>query len=332
MAPAWRRRALVALLLPVAAWGAGCASDPPAEEPVILPGLFTADAGGVQPVDRIPGLSMADGAWTWRPLDGMAPDSTRLLAFQVLQDALFEFREDADVQTEAGSPVSEAPGADGVCIQGGQWVRAPGDFFIGRATGSTPDMPGTVFEGSVGGARGTGAGGGGFAGSGQGNLSAGEWMLFFAGLAGYDPGFAMETSEWTVTFRIPSAVRIVELAPAPFHCGFGFSSLPGADAVPGPVPYASGGELTVETVCGSKFDFCPTFDLSSNAAPVTALLNQAEVEFLGNVSELSSAAPTQLASEDGGLIVLRNERWAGSPSWTLQGLAIPALDPLTFFC
>lgn len=305
---------LVALIVLVAGVGAGCVQN--SEAPVTS--LEIADASGLRASDQVFGLREAEGTWTWDVLDGMEPDTIRLLAIQALETGRFEHHAESTLAYASGP--GESPSVDSVCLLGLAWRDAPGDYYLQRSLGQPIPYTPRPFSGGAVASRGGGGGSGTTTMSGEGEVEKGNWTLYAFGLAGYDPGLAQEDGDWTLEFGFGGRpLRIVELEPAPFSCGVGFSSLPGASTTPG-IDRTVGGELAMSAMYGGYFAFCPGFGLPPEALTGP---DSAHIEFMGNRTQLSNLAPEELADHSMGSMALRNEEWTGRPLWTMRGFVMP---------
>ena len=301
----------------------GCL-DGNAPEPLagISPGLQEAIDSGLEGVDSILGLTLGEGGTSLRYdlLEGMEIDSISILAVQVLADTEMTYATEKSLQFQQPPPLSEQRDVDSVCSFDINWSQnAPGDYFLARATGDgSARMPADHdFGGSAGYSFGNG-GSSGRKGGGNGHLDRGEWFIVIAGLAGYDPGLARQDGSWTLEFESTAPLRVVRLQSAQYACGLGFRNLPGAAVTPDPIPLYQDGSLTIDGLYGATFGFCP--NVGDIVGP---LYDQASVDFMGNVTELSPVVKTAFEDPARGDVTLAVRQWAGDPVWVLASLWLP---------
>ena len=313
----------------------GCVGtgDVPDASDDVGPVIQEATESGLETVDSLVGLRVADDhkSLTYDFLEGMHLDSVQMLAVQFLEEGEYSYRDVRDLRITSPPPGSEQRDVDSVCKFDIDWTKAPVDYFIARAGGQEVAFPhNATFGGTAG--YGIGASGSSSAqGSGNGHADEGDWLLVFAGLAGYDPGIASQDGHWTLEVGSVGPLRVVKLPSPQFSCGVGFRPMPGSAVGPDPVPLYEAGELTVEGLYGGTFGFCPSYgDVVAN--PLGPQSNQASVDFMGNRTDLSPLLKTHLEGARNAPMTLTVEQWAGEPLWAMVGLYLPAVTLAWFPC
>ena len=325
------KRWAVAFLALFLAGCSGQVADPRPTDAPAIPVLQKVDADGLYNVTEIVGLVEGEpGVWTWDPLEGMVPDSFRLLLVQVGQAGGVNVTTDGDVLFDATSLTGEQVSSDSVCLSDYVQLPAPGGFYIDRSIGKNVDhVPTDPLNGSNDENQRYSAGGsGGSGGSGrstskathEADLFVGEWVLIATGLTGYPPDQAAADGRWTYTVRASGPLRFVEVLPSGYLCGSGFERLGGQHAS-APANLHVGGSGSIEALYGAFFQFCaPAID-QKNALP----LNSADVDFLGTQTHLFTAGYTEFNSTQRGRITLTVQQWAGSPAWSMHGFWVPPM-------
>lgn len=331
----------VALLLLILAGCAETSDVPVVDLAAVMPsGLFTADDGGLQAVNELPGLMRQPGegagetVYSWDVLQTIEDNRLQLLLLQVSEPSRIRMTLQSHVvYDDVAPPTSERRTPPATCFH--SWATnvtsGGGPFLVDRAMGLPGEPPAEAFNDTHAGpglGHGSGASGA-FVNLGNsydsneahsGKLPGGGWMLFEAGVSQAPvASLRAEGNRWWLNWTIDGPHRVVAIPSAPMYCYFGFGETTDADVfIESGIPYTQGSHLEATTQYGTT--------VIVEQSPGTSVYDAAEadneafVDVFGTRCRAGHERPVAVTTFAAGDVGVEVVRWFGNPRFILTGM------------